>query len=133
MTEEDVFALEKMFQRSKDKRLLLLSKFSEFIGTQVEEVTDDTNSLEKDLVYKLQKDCKLDYSLAVLHCTKLHLDETLQIWKACKKELANQFGDFTTMKCVVVGDGCTGKKIYSNLFLCVSKSQSFVPNHIVGK
>ena len=113
MTEEDVFALENMFLESKsdekNKRLLLLSKFSEYIGAEVEEVTDDANSLEKDLVYKLQKDCKLDYVEAVLHCTALHLDETLQIWKACKKELADHFGDMNAMKCVVVGDGCAGK------------------------
>ena len=86
---------------------MLLSQISGYIGAEVEEVTDDADSLEKDFVYKLQKDCKLDYAEAVLHCRTLQLDETLQIWKACKKK-ADEFST-SAMKCVVVGDGACGK------------------------
>ena len=123
MTEKDLKKLEtifKDFRRDKSSKDNMMAKFSIAVGEGedlMEKGEENNEDNEKDVIYKLQKDCGLNIMQGTQHCTTLDLEKTSQIWKALQslQEIKED------MKLVIVGDGGAGNffsfVLFSTIFI----------------
>ena len=92
----------------------MMAKFSIAVGNiqdLMKKGKENNEDNEKDVIYKLQKDCGLNIMQGTQHCTTLDLEKTSQIWKALQNQEIKE-----DMKLVIVGDGGAGNSFFIGSF-----------------